>query len=33
MKDIAADPGVSLMTVSKGLRNEPDIGRQPADAF
>ena len=26
MKDIAADLGVSLMTVSKGLRNEPDIG-------
>jgi LacI family transcriptional regulator len=26
MKDIAADLGVSLMTVSKGLRNEPDVG-------
>ena len=26
MKDIAADLGVSLMTVSKGLRNEPGIG-------
>lgn len=26
MKDIAEDLGVSLMTVSKGLRNEPDIG-------
>jgi LacI family transcriptional regulator len=26
MKDIAADLGVSLMTVSKGLRNESDIG-------
>jgi hypothetical protein len=26
MKDIAADLGVSLMTVSKGLRNQPDIG-------
>jgi LacI family transcriptional regulator len=25
MKDIAADLGVSLMTVSKALRNEPDI--------
>jgi LacI family transcriptional regulator len=26
MKDIARDLGVSLMTVSKGLRNEPDVG-------
>jgi LacI family transcriptional regulator len=26
MKDIAEDLGVSLMTVSKGLRNEPGIG-------
>jgi LacI family transcriptional regulator len=26
MKDIAKDLGVSLMTVSKGLRNEPDVG-------
>jgi LacI family transcriptional regulator len=28
MKDIAEDLGVSLMTVSKGLRNEPDIGEE-----
>jgi LacI family transcriptional regulator len=28
MKDIAEDLGVSLMTVSKGLRNEPDVGEE-----
>jgi LacI family transcriptional regulator len=28
MKDIAEDLGVSLMTVSKGLRNQPDVGEE-----
>ena len=28
MKDIAQDLGVSLMTVSKALRNHNDIGQQ-----
>ena len=26
MKDIAKDPGASLITISKVLRNHPDIG-------
>jgi len=28
MKDIPEDLGVSLMTVSKGLRNQPDVGEE-----
>ena len=28
MKDIAKDPGVSLITISKVLRNHPDIGEE-----
>ena len=33
MKDIAKNLGVSVVTVSKVLRNHPDIGEAPASEF
>jgi LacI family transcriptional regulator len=33
MKDIAKDLGVSLITISKVLRNHPDIGEATRERF
>jgi len=33
MKDIARDLGVSTVTISKVLRNHPDVGEEHANAF